>query len=181
MADFMGIEIIIIFVLILANSFFAASEIAIVSARRGRLQQQADAGEKNARQALDLAEYPDRFLSTVQVGISLISTLAAAFGGASMSGPLARWFATIPLLAPYADTLALGSVVVLITYFSLILGELAPKRIALQSAERIAVFVAPIMVTLSQIARPIVALLTFSSDLVLRLLGQNVKRTQEVT
>lgn len=181
MDNFMGAEIIIIFVLILANGFFAASEIAIVSARRSRLQQQANAGKKGASQALDLSENPDRFLSTVQVGISLISTLAAAFGGASISGPLARWFATIPLLAPYADTLALGSVVVLITYFSLILGELAPKRIALQRAEGIATFVAPIMVALSTIARPIVAVLTFSSNIVLRLLGQKIRGTQEVT
>jgi putative hemolysin len=181
MVDFMGIEIIIIFVLIVANGFFAASEIAIVSARRGRLQQQADQGKKGAQQALDLAEEPDRFLSTVQVGMSLISTLAAAFGGASISGPLAKWFTTIPLLAPYADTLALGSVVVLITYFSLILGELVPKRLALGGAERIATLVAPFMVTISKIASPVVAFLTFSSNLVLRLLGQNVKRSQEVT
>ena len=81
----LGIEIIIIFILILANSFFAASEIAIVSARRSRLQQQADEGKKSAQQALDLAEHPDRFLATVQVGMSLINTLAAAFGGASLS------------------------------------------------------------------------------------------------
>src|SRR5690349_5928901 len=170
MVDFMGVEIIVIFALILANGFFAASEIAIVSARRGRLQQQADLGKKGAQQALDLAENPDRFLSTVQIGISLISTLAAAFGGASISGPLAKWFTTIPLLAPYANTLALGSVVVLITYFSLILGELVPKRLALQAAERIATLVAPFMVTLSKIASPVVAMLTFSSNLVLRLL-----------
>ena len=181
MANFMGVEIIIIFALILANGFFSSSEIAIVSARRSRLQQQADAGKKSARQALDLAENPDRFLSTVQIGISLISTLAAAFGGASVSQPLAAWIATIPLLAPYADTLALGSVVVLITYFSLILGELVPKRIALQGAERTAMFAAPFMVVLSQIARPVVALLTFSANVVLRLLGRHGRTSDEIT
>jgi putative hemolysin len=181
MSDFVGVEIIIIFALILANGFFASSEIAIVSARRSRLQQQADAGKKSARQALDLAENPDRFLSTVQIGMSLISTLAAAFGGASISQPLSRWFSTIPALAPYADTLALGSVVVLITYFSLILGELVPKRIALQRAERTAMFAAPFMIILSRIGRPVVAMLTISANVVLRLLGQHIRTTQEIT
>ncbi len=119
MDNFLGIEIIIIFILILANGFFAASEIAIVSARRSRLQQQADAGKKGARQALYLTENTDQFLATVQVGITLISTLAAAFGGASISAPLTQWIRTFPLLRPYADTIALGIVVILITYFSL--------------------------------------------------------------
>jgi putative hemolysin len=181
MADFIGVEIIIIFALILANGFFASSEIAIVSARRSRLQQQADAGKQSARQALDLAENPDRFLSTVQIGISLISTLAAAFGGASISQPLSQWIATFPILAPYAGTLALGTVVVLITYFSLILGELVPKRIALQGAERTAMFAAPSMVVLSQIARPVVAMLTFSANVVLRLIGQHARTDQNIT
>src|SRR5579859_4122294 len=114
MADFPGIEIAVIFILILANSFFAASEISIVSARRSRLQQQVDIGEQNAhnaQQALDLSEHPDRFLATVQVGMTLINTLAAVFGGASVSRPLTVWFSTFPALKPYAETLALGSVV----------------------------------------------------------------------
>ncbi|HEU5230774.1 MAG TPA: hemolysin family protein [Ktedonobacteraceae bacterium] len=181
MTGFIGTEIIIIFVLILANSFFAASEIAIVSARRSRLQQQADTGHKHAQQALDLAADPDRFLATVQVGITLISTLAAAFGGASISAPLASWFRTFPLISSYADTLALATVVILITYFSLILGELVPKRLALQSAERIAMFAAPFMSRLSQILRPVVVLLSGSANLVLRLLGQSKAITHTVT
>ncbi|HLZ62391.1 MAG TPA: hemolysin family protein [Ktedonosporobacter sp.] len=184
MTDFPGIEIAVIFILILANSFFAASEIAIVSARRSRLQQQVDAGEKNAggaKQALDLSQHPDRFLATVQVGMTLINTLAAVFGGASVSHPLSAWFSTFPALKPYAETLALGSVVALITYFTLVLGELVPKRLALQSAERIASSVAPFMVGMSVVARPIVAFLTGSANLVLRLLGQRKAIKNTVT
>ncbi len=172
MSDFMGLEILLIFVLIIANGFFSASEIAIVSARRGRLQQQIDAGNKAASQALQLSENPDRFLATVQIGITLISTLASVFGGASISGPLSNWLATIPLLHPYANTIALSLVVIGITYFTLVIGELAPKNLALQSAENIAISVAPLMNKLSKIARPIVLLLTVSANLLLRILGQ---------
>ena len=100
MALLLGIEIAITFVLFLANGLFAASEISIVSARRSRLQQQIDAGNKGAQQALELAQNPDRFLATVQVGITLINTLAAAFGGATFSEPLAREIEQVPLLKP---------------------------------------------------------------------------------
>lgn len=179
MSGIPGFEIIIIFALILANSFFAASEIAIVSARRSRLQQQADTGKKSAKQALHLSENPDRFLATVQIGMTLISTLASVFGGASISASLAQWIATFTALRPYADTLALVTVVMFITYFSLVLGELAPKRLALQSAEKLALRVSPFMDRLSKIAGPIVALLTFSTNLILRVLGQ-YKSTKEI-
>lgn len=181
MSSFTGFEIIIIFVLILANSFFAASEIAIVSSRRSRLQQKADAGSKSAKQALHLAENPDRFLATVQIGITLISTLASVFGGASISEPLAQWFSTFHTLKPYANTLALGTVVLCITYFSLVLGELAPKRLALQSAEKIALRVAPIMVALSKVTRPFVGILTISANIILRLVGQHKNTKEGVT
>ena len=181
MTGFTGIEIVIIFVLILANGFFAASEIAIVSARRSRLQQEVDKGQKRAQQALDLAANPDRFLATVQVGITLISTFAAAFGGASVSTLLANWFSTFPAIRPYANTLALTTVVVLITYFSLILGELVPKRLALQSAERIATIAAPFMVGMSKMLGPVVAVLSGSANLVLRLLGQGKATISPVT
>lgn len=181
MDTFVGIEIIIIFVLILANGFFAASEIAIVSARRSRLQQQADAGKQGAKQALYLTEHTDQFLATVQVGITLISTLAAAFGGASLSTPLAQWIRTFPLLRPYADTMALGLVVILITYFSLVLGELTPKRLGLRASEKIATVVAPMMMAFSAVARPIISVLTFSAGLVLRLLGKHEPAKETVT
>ncbi|MBV9228050.1 MAG: HlyC/CorC family transporter [Chloroflexi bacterium] len=176
---FLITEIVVVFMLMLANGFFSGSEIAIVSARHSRLQQEVDEGKKSAQQALDLARNPDRFLATVQVGITLINTLAAAFGEASLSAPLAAWFKTIPFLASYANTLALGSVVVLITYFTLILGELVPKRLALQSAESIATRAAPFMNWLSRVLSPTVIVLTLSTNMVLRLLGQQkaIKKT----
>ncbi|HLV98458.1 MAG TPA: hemolysin family protein [Ktedonobacterales bacterium] len=181
MNDFIFLEIIIILVLMLANAFFAASEIAIVSSRRGRLQQQADAGRRTAKQALDLAEHPDRFLATVQIGITLIGTFASAFGGAEIAQVLAGWLQTFPLLAPYAQTLGLVIVVVLITYLSLVIGELAPKRLALRHAERIAMFAAPVMQAIARIGRPFVALLTVSVNVVLRVLGQGRAAQQTVT
>jgi putative hemolysin len=181
MNGFTGVEIIIIFVLILANAFFAASEISIVSSRRGRLQQQADVGRRTAKQALDLAAHPDRFLATVQVGMTLIGTFASAFGGAEIAEVLAEWLKDFPLLAPYAQTLGLVVVVVLITYFTLVIGELVPKRLALQHAESIAMFAAPIMLMIARIGRPFVVLLTVSVNVVLRLIGQGRAAEQTVT
>jgi putative hemolysin len=176
-----AIEMLIIFLLILANGFFAASEIAIISARRGRLQQRADAGNTGARQALELTANPERFLAAVQVGITLIGTFTAAFGGASISNDLALWFSGFPALSPYAEALALGSVVLVISYFSLILGELVPKRLALQSAERVAAFTAPVMTGMAIVTRPVIALLNASVNLVLRVLGRRNVPTSAVT
>ncbi|HUS13527.1 MAG TPA: hemolysin family protein [Chloroflexia bacterium] len=174
-------ELLIIFVLVLANGFFSGSELAIVSSRRSRLEQAARAGGRGARQALALADQPDRFLATVQVGISLISTFAAAFGGARISAIATTWLLTIPALAPYAEALALTGVVLLITYLSLVVGELAPKRIALQHAESWAMFAAPVMTLLARLTRPVVGLLTLSVSLVLRLLGQHRSVDSPVT
>jgi putative hemolysin len=167
------VEIALILILILANGFFAASELAIVSARKGRLEQQIQAGKHGAQIALDLAEYPDRFLATVQVGITLISTFAAAFGGASIARILETVLLGYPALAPYASSVALGVVVVGISYVSLILGELVPKRLALQNAEGIASVVAPIMRQLARLGSPVVSFLTISAQAVLRLLGRH--------
>jgi putative hemolysin len=167
------IELTLILILILANGFFAASEIAIVSARKGRLEQQIQAGKHGAQIALELAERPDRFLATVQVGITLISTFAAAFGGASIARILETVLLSYPMLAPYASSIALGVVVVCISYVSLILGELVPKRLALQNAEGIASVVAPIMRRLSRLGSPVVSFLTISAQVVLRLLGRH--------
>lgn len=166
------LEIALLLVLIIANGFFSGSEIAIVSARRGRLEQQAEHGNQAAKQALDLAENPDRFLATVQVGINLIATLAGAFGAARLSEPVSAWLKMIPPIAPYAEPIAFVLLVLLITYFTLVLGELVPKRIGLRYAERVATFAAPFMVWLAKFARPIIALLTFSVNVVLRALGQ---------
>ena len=173
-----ALEIVIIVVLILANGFFAASEIAVVSSRKGRLQQRAEEGNRGAAVALDLAENPNRFLSTVQVGITLIGTFAAAFGGASLAEELEAALSTVPALAPYAGTISLTAVVVLISYLSLILGELVPKRLALQNAEGIASALAPVMRFVARIAGPVVGFLTFSTEVVLRLLRRhNVEET----
>ncbi|HEU5368158.1 MAG TPA: hemolysin family protein [Ktedonobacterales bacterium] len=181
MNAFLSFEAIIIFILILANGFFAASEIAIVSARRSRLQHQADVGRRTARQALDLAEHPDRFLATVQIGMTLIGTFASAFGGAEIAQALAAWLQGFPALAPYAQTLGLVIVVVIITYLTLVIGELVPKRLALRHAERIAMFAAPIMQAIARIGRPFVVLLSASVNVVLSLLGQGRAAQQTVT
>lgn len=165
-------EFLIILALMVANGFFAGAEIAIVSARRNRLEREAEAGSRGAQQAVILSENPDRFLATVQVGITLIATFSAAFGGARIGDILAQELADIPVLAPYATTLSLGIVVIVITYLSLVIGELVPKQIALQHAERFATLAAPIMTFLAMITRPLVSFLSLSVQLVLRLLGQ---------
>jgi putative hemolysin len=174
-------ELVIIVVLTLANGFFAASEIAIVSARRSRLEANAKAGKRGAKQALALAENPDRFLATVQVGITLIGTFSAAFGGARIGSVLTEAFKEIPALASIAEPLALAVVVAGLTYLSLVIGELVPKRLALRSAENLSMFAAPIMTTLAVIARPLVGLLTLSVNAVMRLLGQRSDDTSGVT
>ncbi len=177
----MLLEVAIILALILLNGFFAASEIAVVSARRSRLEQRAQAGQRGARQALDLAEHPDRFLATVQVGITLIGTFASAFGGASISAALAASLQRIPTIARWAEGIAFTIVVLLITYFSLVLGELIPKRIALSHADGVAARVSPVMSALAQAARPVVAVLTGSVNIILRLIGQAGARAEPVT
>ena len=168
-----AIELVVIVLLILANGFFAGSEIAVVSARKGRLQQRADEGNRGAAVALDLAENPNRFLSTVQVGITLIGTFAAAFGGASLAEEFEGFLRPVPVLGPYATTISLVLVVALISYLSLILGELVPKRLALQNAEGIASAIAPVMRLVAKIAGPVVSFLTLSTEAVLWLLRRN--------
>lgn len=166
----MSFEIALILVLILANGFFAMSEIAIVSARKAKLQQMENEGDARAGRALALANRPDDFLSTTQIGITLVSTLAGAFGGATIAETLEVRLAAIPRLAPYAGPAAMAIVVIAISYLSLIAGELVPKRVALGRPERIASSVAGFMALLSRIASPAVRFLAFSSNLVIRLL-----------
>jgi putative hemolysin len=178
--DLIWLQLIVIILLTVANGFFAASEIAIVSARRGRLEQRAESGSRSARTALELAEEPNRFLATVQVGITLIGTFAAAFGGDALSEPIERLIA--PYAGPtYAPAIALAMVVLFLTYLSLIVGELVPKRLALQSAERIAIFVAPIMQRISRLAGPVVWFLTMSTQAVLTLLGRARHQEEQIT
>ena len=147
------------------------SEIAVVAARKVRLQQRADEGDDRARAALALAHDPNKFLATVQFGITLVGVLAGAYGGARLAEPLSEPIARVALLAPYADGIALGLVVTGITVLSLIFGELVPKRMGLNNPEAIAAWVAKPMMVLARIGGPIVALLTSSTNLVLRVFG----------
>ncbi|WP_138500102.1 hemolysin family protein [Nostoc sp. PA-18-2419] len=174
-------EILIILVLIIANGVFSMSEMAIVSARKVRLQQLANQGDAKAKVALKLAESPNNFLSTIQVGISLIGILTGAFGGATIANRLAIYMRLVPLLAPYSEPISFGIVVLIITYLSLIIGELVPKRLALNNPEGIASFVAIPMRALSALASPMVHLLSASTDLVLRVLGVTQSSEPQVT
>lgn len=176
-------ELLIILLLILLNGFFASAEIAILTARRGRLKKRADAGDSGSRLALALAADADRFLPTVQVGITLVSTFAAAFGGARLEGGLASWFETFPIawLQENSHGVALTSVAIGIAFFSLILGELVPKRIALQNAEFLARIVAWPMALLQRVSRPAIWVLQMVTRLVLRMLGQGAVRENKVS
>ncbi len=175
------LEILLLVLLILANGIFSMSEMAIISSRKVRLQNMANQGNKKARVALDLAESPNRFLSTVQVGITLIGILAGAFGGATISEKLAKNLDQVPLLAPYSQGLSFGLVVMVITYLSLIVGELVPKRLALNNPEVIAASVAMPMRAIAAFASPVVHLLSSSTDLVLRILGIGPSTEPQVT
>ncbi|MBE9128241.1 MULTISPECIES: hemolysin family protein [unclassified Coleofasciculus] len=174
-------ELFFVFLLILLNGIFAMSEMAIVSARKVRLQQLANRGNAKARTALELTHSPNQFLSTVQIGITLIGILAGAFGGATIANKLATQLEAIPFLAANAEAIALFVVVLIITYFSLVLGELVPKRLALNNPELIATGVASQMRFLANLAAPAVHLLSYSTDMVLRLLGIGPSREPEVT
>jgi len=174
-------DLILVLTLILLNGVFAMSEIAIVSSRRARLLQMADAGGTGARHALTLASEPTRFLSSVQVGITSIGILNGAIGEASIASRLRPSLEQVPVLAPYAETLSLGIMVILLTYVSLILGELVPKRLALTHPEAIASIIARPIEVLATIGRPIVTLLSVSTDTILRLLGVRQVKPPAVT
>jgi putative hemolysin len=176
-----GLELLLILLLVLLNGAFAMSELAIVSARRARLNALQRKGSPGATAALALAEDPDRFLPTVQVGITMVGVLAGAFGGARLSSILADGVALIPGLASVATEIAFALVVLLITYLSLILGELVPKQLALRDPERIAVVVARPLTWLSRATGPVVWVLSTSSSLVLRLFGRHDPSDQAVT
>jgi putative hemolysin len=164
-------EIAILFGLILLNGVFAMSEIAVVTARKTRLREWAEDGNRRAEAALVLANEPSNFLSTIQVGITLVGIFAGAYGEATLSAGLSGYLSQFALLDRYSEQLAFGIVVVAITYFSLIVGELVPKRLALHNPELIASVMAKPMAWLSRIAHPVVRILSGSTMLVLRLLG----------
>ncbi len=176
-----GMEILIILLLILLNAAFALAEISVVSSRKARLQQRVNEGKRGARTALQLAENPNLFISTTQIGMTLIGVLAGAFGGATIADALAAELQLIPWLAPYADKLALGIVVVLITVFTLLLGELVPKRLALHDPERIASIMAGPMLFISRLFSPIVRLMSGTTDVILRMLGVQPNENPPVT
>lgn len=164
-------EVLVILILLVANGVFAMAEIAVVSSKRGRLRMLAEQGNSKARAALELAESPNRFLATVQVGITLVGIFAGAFGGATLTAKLTPVISQIAFLSPYADKIAFAIVVGVITYFSLVLGELVPKRFGLSHPEGIAMAVGRPMNWLSRAAGPLVSFLDVSTEGLLRILG----------
>ncbi len=174
-------EILIVAALILVNGALAMSELAVVSSRPARLKPLAENGSTGAAAALKLAEDPGRFLSTVQIGITLVGVLSGAFSGATLGARLSGWLAAQGVTQQWADWLGVGGVVVLLTYLSLIVGELVPKQIALKNPERIAARVAPAMTLLARIGAPVVWLLDISGRLLLALLGQSAEGKSRVT
>jgi putative hemolysin len=161
-------EMFVILLLLVGNGYLALSEIAVVSARRSRLQQRADRGDAAARAAVALSQSPTRFLSTVQVGITLIGILSGAYGGATIAEELANWLSGFPALASYSEGAAVAIVVIVLSYLSVIIGELVPKRIALSNPERFAAQIARPMTTLSRIASPAVTALEFTSNVIMK-------------
>ncbi len=174
-------DILIILGLILINGVFAMSEIAIVSSKRIRLQRLSENGSRGAQAAIELADSPSHFLSTIQVGITLIGIFNGAFGEASLVAQLTPNIAVIPFVSEYAREIALAIVVVGITFASLILGELVPKRIAMQYPESVASLIAAPMQWLSKMMGPFVKILTIATDFMLRLLGLHHKKDDAVT
>lgn len=176
-----ALEIVFIFLLLIANAIFAMSELAIISARRVRLEPRAEEGDRGAQAALELAATPDIFLSTVQVGITFIGILAGAVGGARIARVLQELLVPLPVVGQFSSALSVGIVVILITYLSLVIGELVPKRLALYNPEGIARVVAPAMRGLARLAWPVVRLLSASTNLVLRLFNLQPSTEPPVT
>jgi putative hemolysin len=177
----LAVEILVVLGLTLLNGFFAMSEMAVVSARRARLEALADAGDKGAARAAELARDPSRFLSSVQFGITLVGIVSGAFGTATLGDKLGRELATYPLISAYAEPLAYAIVIIIITFLSLVLGELVPKRIALANPEAVAARVAIPLAWVGRMGRPIVSLLGISSALILTVLRIPHTRDQSVT
>ncbi|WP_138990323.1 hemolysin family protein [Larkinella sp. C7] len=164
-------ELAIILFLVILNGVFSLSEIALVSSRKARLETDARNGDRRAEEALKLAESPNRFLATVQIGITLIGILTGIFSGDSLTDQISGFVSQFPLLQPYANSIAVTLTVILITYLSLVLGELVPKRIGLSNPEGIAKFMAGPMNMLSRVTSPFISLLGFSSDLIIKILN----------
>jgi len=175
------IEILFIFVLILINGFFAMSELALISARKVRLEQRAEDGDKGAATALELLKSSSTLLSATQIGITLVGIFTGALGGATLADRLSVWLQNVPWLVPYASGIAIVVVVILSTYFSLVIGELIPKKLAMNNPEKIASRVSGFMKFLSKVMSPIVHLLASSTDLGLKLLGMSSSKEPPIT
>lgn len=174
-------EILILLGLVLLNGVFAMSELAVLASRKPRLQHEADRGEAGAQVALKLAQEPTAFLSTVQIGITMVGILAGAVGEAALAQDFTDWLIVQGMSPGAAQVLAFFLVVAVIAYFSLVLGELVPKRVALRHPEPIAKFVARPMALLAKLGHPVVRLLSFSTDAVLRLFGERGREEPSVT
>ena len=174
-------DLFLLLLLILINGLLAMSEIAVVSSRKSRLQKLADDESPGARTALELANEPSGFLSTIQVGITTVGILSGAIGENALAAPLAEWISGFALLAPHARALSLVVVVVSLTYFSVVIGELVPKRLGLLAPEKVASLIAPTMTLMSRLTRPLVWLLSNSSSLVLHLIGAKDREEPPVT
>ena len=174
-------EIITILVLIVINGLLAMSEAALVASRKARLQQQASEGNKASALAVKLIEDPNIFLSAVQIGITLIGVLSGAVGGATIAEKLAVWFQNIPYIGPYSESVSLGLVVLTITVLTIWLGELVPKRLGINSPERIAQIVAGPMLFISRIFSPLIKLMSGATNFVLQLFGVNPSEDLPIT
>ncbi len=176
-----GFELIAIILLVLANGALAMSEIALVTARRSKLRDWAQKGAATAKPALDLASQPNQFLSTVQIGSTLVGIVAGALGGRRLADETARFLNAIPVLTDYSDAIALAAVVICITYLSVVIGDLVPKQIALNHPERIAVLTAIPMRMIATLSTPMVRFLTASTGVLLRLTGNQPRQEPSVT
>jgi len=175
------LEILFILVLILINGFFSMSELALISSRKVRLEQRAEDGDKGSQSALELLKSSSRLLSAVQIGITLVGIFTGALGGATLAERLTVWLAKVPWLVPYAGGISIVLVVIVTTYLSLVLGELIPKRIAMNNPEKIASQVSGFMKFLSKAMSPIVRLLAASTDLGLKILGMSASKEPPIT
>jgi putative hemolysin len=176
-----SVELVVIVVLILLNAVLAMSELSVVSSRRSRLQSLVKRRHRGARAALKLLDDPTAFLSTVQIGITAIGVLAGAFSGATLADELTAWLDSFTWIAPYGNPVAIGAIVLVITYLSLVAGELVPKRIAMSDPERVASTLAPFMRSLARFASPAVWVLRLSTEAILRLFGLARERAMTVT
>lgn len=174
-------EILIVFVLILVNGFLSMSEMAVVSARKSKLETDAKKGSKKAKAALELADNPDDFFSTLQIGITLIGILTGLFSGEAFAADLSVYIAKISFLEPYAFVISKALIVIFVTYLTLVIGELVPKRLGLAKAESISKFIAKPMMILSKITYPLVWVLAKSTSFISNLLGLNNTKDSPVT